>query len=101
MNGLLLGALALGDPTIDSLDVYPAYNFSVPVDHLQNESRYVEDLITLSFSFPFPCFTFYAVIDIRRERERIPPTYQHAFAGQFRFSFGSKKGIRRHDQNKL
>lgn len=36
MKGLLLGALALGAAAID----YPAHNFSVPVDHFHNESRY-------------------------------------------------------------
>ena len=36
MKGLLFGALALGVAAID----YPAYNFSVPVDHFHNESRY-------------------------------------------------------------
>ena len=36
MKGLLFGALALGAAAID----YPAYNFSVPVDHFHNESRY-------------------------------------------------------------
>ena len=38
MKGLLFSALALGAAAID----YPAYNFSVPVDHFHNhnESRY-------------------------------------------------------------
>ena len=37
MKGILLvGALALGAAAID----YPAHNFSVPVDHFHNESRY-------------------------------------------------------------
>jgi hypothetical protein len=41
MKNLLIGALALvGAAAIDLSDIYPAYNFSVPVDHFHNESRY-------------------------------------------------------------
>jgi hypothetical protein len=41
MKGFLFGAvLALGAAAIDSRDIYPAYNLSVPVDHFHNESRY-------------------------------------------------------------
>ena len=41
MKNLLIGALALvGAAAIDLSDIYPAYNFSVPVDPFHNESRY-------------------------------------------------------------
>ena len=91
MNGLLLGALALGDPTIDSLDVYPAYNFSVPVDHFQNESRYVEDLITLSFSFSLPCFTFMLSLIFAESVRGYPPHTSTLLLGSLDFLLEARK----------
>jgi hypothetical protein len=39
MKTLLFGSFALGAADIDLSDIYPAHNFSVPVDHFHNESR--------------------------------------------------------------
>jgi hypothetical protein len=40
MKGLLFGAFALSAALGTAAIDYPAYNFSVPVDHFRNESRY-------------------------------------------------------------
>ena len=40
MKCLLFDTLALGTALGAAAIDYPAYNFSVPVDHLHNESRY-------------------------------------------------------------
>lgn len=93
MKGLLLGALALGDPAIDSLDVYPAYNFSVPVDHFQNESRYVEDLITLSFSFSFPCLTFMLSLIFAESVRGYPPHTSTLLLGSLDFLLEARKAF--------
>jgi len=39
MRAALLGACALGAAAAGT-DLYPAHNFSVPVDHFHNETRY-------------------------------------------------------------
>ena len=100
MKGLLFGALALGDPTIDSIHVYPAYNFSVPVDRFHNESRSVKEPHPLSF-FLFPFFFFaFMLSSIFTESVRGYPHIPGRFCWAVLDLFGSNKSIRRHDQNK-
>ena len=63
---------------------------------LTHESRSVENphlLVPFSFSFLY----VHAVIDIHRERERIPPHTRTLLLGSL--DFWKQQGIRRHDQN--
>jgi hypothetical protein len=94
-QGLLFGALALGAAAMDSSNAHtpciqllrtrgPLTRRSVENPHL---------IVPFSFSFLY----VHAVIDIHRERERIPPHTRTLLLGSL--DFWKQQGIRRHDQN--